>query len=53
MRSSITVSIDERTIKVMSALMEQRHMSRSEAINYLAWQGVLRLQEINSEEAKE
>jgi hypothetical protein len=53
MRSSITASIDERTMKVVSALMEQRGISRSEALNFLAWQGVLRLKELNADQSEE
>ncbi len=53
MRSSITASIDERTMRVVSALMDQRGISRSEALNFLAWQGVLRLKELNSDQSEE
>lgn len=51
MKTSITASIDERTLKVVSALMEQRHITRSEALNFLAWQGVLRLKELNEDQS--
>ncbi len=51
MRTAITASIDERTLKVISALMEQRGISRSEALNFLAWQGVLRLKELNADQS--
>ncbi len=53
MKTSITASIDERTMKVVSALMEQRGISRSEALNFLAWQGVLRLKELNADQSEE
>ncbi len=53
MKYNVSVSLDDRTMQVVSALMDQRHISRSQAINFLAWQGVLRLQEINAEGAQE
>lgn len=53
MKYNASVSLDDKVMQVVSALMEQRHISRSEAINFLAWQGVLRLQEINAEGARE
>ncbi len=52
MKSTISVAIDERTLEVVRALMDQRHISRSEALNTLAWQGVLRLKELSESEAK-
>lgn len=49
MKSTITVSVDSDIFKVIYALMEQRGISRSEALNFLALQGVLRLKELNEE----
>jgi len=51
MKTSVTASIDERTMKVVYALMEQRHMTRSQAIDFLALQGMLRLKELNESES--
>lgn len=50
MKSTISVSVEEDTLKVIYALMEQRHISRSEALNFLALQGVLRLKELHESE---
>lgn len=53
MKTSVTASIDERTMKVVYALMEQRHMTRSQAIDFLALQGMLRLKELNESESEQ
>lgn len=50
MKSTISASIDSDILKVIYGLMEQRGISRSEALNFLALQGVLRLKELHESE---
>lgn len=52
MKNTLTVSIDTEVMKVVYTLMDENQINRSTALNFLALQGIMRLEELREKAKK-